>query len=113
MRWEKVYRKRSSMIRIGKFAIRNINLHFKAVGMWKGFSGNWYLDKKERVAKFVIEKNATDNVPSWMLTTPQAIKDFFDTDQIIVYLSEKSLYITPYELGQEHLEKALKQEKVI
>lgn len=108
MTWELVSRVAKSGFLIGTFSVRKRTI---TPTIYSGKNYNWYIDRKNLVAKLTIEKKGTRKV-STTVNLPQSAVDMLKDDQYIVFTGVEEMYFSSYTKGQEALEKFLKTEGI-
>jgi len=111
MVWQLVVSGTKAALQIGEFGVKTINFGGKTPKNMVGKQANWYLDKETKIAKLCLERNGIKNLHN-SFSLPKLIKDTLKEDQAVVFLSEDTLFISPYSRGQEYLERTLKKEEV-
>ena len=107
--WEHLKTDKTKFI-IGVFVVKKINHTLTMPNSFKGKLYDKYANRKNRCVKFVFGKNGL-YVSKTAISINSMVKDVIGEDQVIAYATENVIYITPYKLGQEHLEKLIKMDK--
>jgi len=110
--WEEIQVGRHiERIGVESFGVKSLGSHFKFPEN-RGRKYKWFLDSKNKVVKVEFNNKYT-KVCKEMLGIPSFVKKYFKEKDAIVFRDENAIYLCPYALGQEHLERFLRSEKVV
>lgn len=112
MAWEEIQTgQHLPALTVGSFGIKSLGSHFKIPEL-QGRKYKWFLDSKNKIVKVEFNPRYL-KVCKGMLGIPSFVQKYFNEDQCIVFRDEDAIYLSPYKLGQEHLERFLRSEKII
>jgi hypothetical protein len=98
-------------LQIGEFGVKGLRSNFKIFEL-QGRKCMWFVDSRNKVCKLEFNKNYK-LVAKATIGIPLFVKKYFKENEAIIYRDENAIYLSPYALGQEHLEKFLASEKVL
>lgn len=98
-------------IQVGEFGVKSLFSYFKLSEL-TGRHFKWFVDSKSKVVK--IEFNSRyAKVAKELIGIPSFVRKFFAERDAIAFRDENAIYLSPYELGEEHLKKFLENEGII
>jgi len=108
MTWEILKISGTKGLHIGKYGARVINNAVQLPETFTGKTFNWYLDRKNLIAKVVFEKAGMRTAGKY-LSIPIAVKELFKEEMAVVFPEENVIYLGKYSKGQEYLEKFIEK----
>lgn len=112
MPWEEIITgQHLPKLTVGSFGVKSLSSSFKIPEL-QGRKCKWFVDSRNTIVKIEFNRNYNKTARA-LISIPNFVEKFFKEKQAIVYRDEDAIYFCPYALGQEHLEKFLREEKIL
>ena len=111
MEWIKITSSGRRKMHIGDFKVISNTSAFGLLEEHKGRTHNKYLHEKLKLVKFAFEKDGMFKSKTNVTINKQINERLDKETQLVAYYDKDAIYLAPYSLGQEYIEKFLRTSK--